>query len=122
MALQTRTSGISQTGELVDRHSDEGDADSPLTVNIPTGKTRRIMQVTVTYSAAVTQNVTATLKSGAGEACDNLLQTIAIAANRYGFWPPTEDIYLIEDDSLEVVAPAGGPGIKAAIAVYTKRL
>lgn len=101
-------------------HSDESAANSAFTVTPTVGRVRRILFVTVKYSANVTVNVTVTLNSGRGSTYDTLLQTIALAAARDGFWIPDEDVILADDDELDVLAPAGGAGVTSTIMVYSE--
>lgn len=79
---------------------------------------RRLLFVTVVYSAAVTLNVTVTLNSGAGAAFDTLLQTIALSANTDGLFIPDGDVDIQSDDVIDVLAPAGGAGVTSAVAIY----
>lgn len=102
------------------RDTDESGANAPLTLSTTIGKARHILYVTVKYSAVVTVNVTITLNSGAGAAWDTILQTIVLTAAQDGVWIPDADIEIGDDDVIDVLAPAGGVGITAAIAIFTE--
>ncbi len=105
--------------EVDERISAESAANTAQTVSTTTGPIRRLLMVTVKYSSAVTQNVTITLNAGAGASWDTLLQTIALAAATDGTWTPNDDIYILKDDVIDVLAPAGGGGITSAVSIYT---
>lgn len=108
------------SGVVVDeRISQESAANTAQTVSTETGNTRRLQMVTVRYSSSVTQNVTITLNAGAGASWDTLLQTIALVAATDGMWTPDEDIFILQDDVIDVLAPAGGGGITSAVSIYT---
>lgn len=81
---------------------------------------RRIVLITVAYSAAPTQaGVTVTLNSGAGAGYDCPLLTGSANA-RYTTFQPTDAIIIELDDVIDVLAPAGGADITSAIAIYTE--
>ncbi len=102
-----------------ERVSNESAANTAQTVSTTTGKTRRLQMVSVKYSSSVTQNVTITLNAGAGASWDTLLNTIALVAATDGTWTPDRDIYILQDDVLDVLAPAGGGGVTSAVSIYT---
>lgn len=104
----------------VHRATGQAAANAAQTVSTPAGGPRRVLSVTVKYSGNVTANVTCTLNSGAGAAWDTLLKTIVLTAQQAGVWEPDEEIILMGDDVLDVVAPAGGAGITSAVAIYTE--
>jgi len=116
VATSSRRQGVSIVDE---RFSEQSAADTAQTVSTTTGKARHLQMVTVKYSASVTQNVTITLNAGAGAAWDTLLQTIALAAATDGLWIPDEEILLLSDDELDVLAPAGGGAVTSAVSIYT---
>lgn len=101
------------------RHSDEGAADTDITVTPPAGVIRRILSVTVKYSAVVTKNVTVTLNSGAGPNWDTLIKTIALSNATDGEWIVPGEWIISDDDVIDVLAPAGGGVITAAVVVYS---
>ena len=103
-----------------DRHTEQSGANAAKTTSTPTGKTRKILWATVKYSADVTQNVTVTLNSGTGTAWDTLLGTIVLTSAQAGFWIPETPLTIIDDDVIDVVAPAGGAGITSAVAIYSE--
>lgn len=114
------TTSETRSLQIVDeRVSNESAANTAQTVSTTTGVMRRILMVTVKYSASVTVNVTITLNSGAGANWDTLLRTIALAAATDGVWRPNDDIFILQDDVLDVLAPAGGGGITSAVSIYT---
>ncbi len=102
------------------RYSNESVANTALTVSTATGLIHRILFVTVKYSAGVTKNVTITLNSGAGAAWDTLLATIALSAATDGLWIPDAEFMIEPDDVIDVLAPAGGSGVTADVAIYTR--
>lgn len=91
-----------------------------LTVISPVGEIGHILFVTVKYSAAVIANVTVTLTSGVGSAWNTILETIALSSATDGIWIPDQPIFIADDDSVDVVAPAGGPGVTSAVAIYAE--
>jgi hypothetical protein len=95
-------------------------ANQAQTVSTPTGAVRKVLQVTVAYSATPTHSgVTVTLNSGAGSGHDIVLYTGSANA-RYTQYTPNGTIYLLEDDTLDVTAPAGGSGITSSVAIVTE--
>ncbi len=101
-------------------YCEEGSADTELAVTTPTLHCEELRSVMVAYSASVTEDVLVTFKSHDGEAFDTMLQKIPLSAARYGVWLVEGHIILHPDDAIEVVAPAGGGGITAAISVQTE--
>ncbi len=121
--MTIKDSGLSAgRGCRVIRDYDVSVANTAKTVSTVAGETRRIVSVTVTYSAPVTVNVDITVNSGAGAAYDNLVQTIALSGARWAYWTPNKKTILLDDDALDVLAPAGGAGITSAIAIVTEVL
>lgn len=110
------------SGKKLHRHVETGSANTALTVTVPADVARRLVLVTVKYSAAPTQaGATTTLDSGAGAAYDAVLNTGAANAQTTVYLP-AGDLLFGSDDAIVVVAPAGGAGITAAVAVYTAGL
>lgn len=110
------------SGKKLHRHVETGAANTSLTVTVPASAARRLVLVTVKYSAAPTQaGVTTTLDSGAGAAYDAVLNTGSANAQTTVYLP-AGDLLFGDDDALVIVAPAGGVGITAAVAVYTAGL
>jgi len=107
---------------ILERHASSGVANTILINSTPTGKSRRLLFVGVTYSASATENVTVVLNSGFGGPGDIIVDTIVIAAGTEGFFLPAVPIYLSDDDTLDVTAPAGGAGITATITIVTELL
>lgn len=120
MALKIKSFTSSQV--KVERHSDLSAANTALTVTIVKGSVRQILFVTVKWSASVTKNVVITLKSGLGSAYDTILRTIALAPGTDGVWIPDAEIIIVDDDAIAAVSDAGGAGIIATLAIYTKVL
>ena len=106
----------------IDRHEEEGDANTSLTVTIAAGELRRLLLVTCKYSAPVTEDVDTTLNSGAGASRDVILSHIKLVAAAEALFIPDDVLIFVGDDAIDVLAPAGGVGITAAITVYTKVL
>lgn len=120
MALLRRISDASDFPGRIDRHTDESAAATALTVIVPSGTLRQILLVTAKYSASETKNITITIDSGAGASWDSLLETITLAPATEGIWIPDSEIFLSEDDTLDVVAAAGEAGVTVAVAVYSR--
>ncbi len=118
MALAIKPFSTAKT--KVERHSDLSAANTALTVTVVSGSVRKILFVTVKWSASVTKNVVITLKSGLGSAYDTILQTIALAPGTDGVWLPDSDVIVADDDSIEAVSDAGGGAITAAVTIYTE--
>lgn len=103
------------------RWSGAGAADTALTISTDTGRPRRLLQVAINYSAAPTQaGATVTLNSGAGAAYDFVLNTGSANAQSTVYAPA--QVILAADDTIDVLAPAGGGVITATIAIYTEDL
>ncbi len=107
MALATKRvlGTLGRQSQLHDRHSDQSASGANLTVSTPSGNARRILFVTVKYSAAATVNVTITLNSGAGPAWDTILATIVLAADTDGSFIPNGPLIISDDDIIDVFAP-----------------
>lgn len=88
-----------------ERHSAQSASGADLTVSTPTGNVRRILFVTVKYTAAATVNVTITLNSGAGADRNTLIQTIALSGSTDGIFIPTAPLIISDDDIIDVLAP-----------------
>ena len=83
---------------------------------------RRLVQVTVSYSAAPTSAATTiTLNSGAGSGYDTLLST-GQTNTRYMVYIPDQEITLMSDDAIDVVAASGGGALTCGVAIYTEIL
>ena len=112
----TKSEGLSSEQE---RSVETGAANTALTASL-TGRRRRLLAVTVKYSGAPTQaGVTVTLNNGAGAAYDAVLSTGSANAQTTIFLPNLP-IPLLADDAIDVLAPAGGVGITAAVAIYSE--
>jgi len=97
-----------------------GTANTAKTVTSPSEGPLRLLFTTVKYSASPTQaGVTVTLNSGAGAAYDTVLSTGTENAQA-NVYAPTGEIIISPDDVVDVLAPAGGADITAAIAIYTR--
>jgi len=95
-------------------------ANTAQTVSTPTGAVRRLLQVLVAYSNTPTHSgVTVTLNSGAGAAYNTVLSTGSANA-RYTVYVPNGEVILLEDDTVDVTAPAGGSGITSSVSIYTE--
>jgi hypothetical protein len=106
-------------GDDLDVTSGQSTANAQLVVSTATGLKRRILYVTIQYSAVVTVNVTVVLVSALGAAWNTTLGAPAFAANQSALWaPPHGRFVLAPGDQLQVTAPAGGGGITSAIAIY----
>ena len=102
--------------DQIERHVEVSSANTALTAVTPVGKAAKKLHVMVKYSAAPTHaGITVTQNSGAGSAHDTQLDASAANAEDYDF---QADILLGTDDTIDVLAPAGGVGITSAIAIY----
>lgn len=81
---------------------------------------RRLHAVFVHYSGDVTKDVTVTLNSGVHSDYDTLLNTLAIAAGKDAFWVCAEPVPIMEDDVIDVVAPAGGGTVTSTVLIVTE--
>ena len=95
-------------------------ANTAQTVSTPTGNRRKLLFVTVVYSAVTTVDATVTLNSGEGAAYDALLSTMALINNTDGVFIPDGEVIIQSDDAIDVLAPAGGGGITSAVAIYSE--
>lgn len=118
MALNIKSFSTART--RVERHSDLSGANAALTVTVAKGSVRKILFVTVKWSASVTKDVVITLKSGLGSIYDVILQTLSLAPGTDGVWIPDADIIIADDDVIEAVSDAGGGVITAAVTIYTE--
>lgn len=120
MALVTKRNPV-QAPQRVVRYCDESAGDTALTVSPPDLVLQELLFVTIVYSATVTVDPTITLNSGKGANWDTLLQTLDSGAGATDFlWIPDERIWFLDDDVLDVLAPAGGGVITSNIAVYMR--
>lgn len=120
MALATKLKEI-DIASRIEVFSDASLANTAITVTSPVGALRHILLVTITYSATITVDPTITLNSGLGSAYDTLLQSVDSGAGATDMvWIPDEELWIMDDDVLDVLAPAGGGGITSAIAIYTR--
>lgn len=100
----------------------ESGANAALAVSTPSGIVCRLLFVLVKYSLVPVQGgVTVTFNSGAGSAFDTLLAT-ASANARNTVYIPDDEILMLEDDVIDVLAPAGGGTITSAVSIYTEML
>ena len=104
------------------RHTGTGAANTEFSLIVTHAGSGRVNCVCAKYSAAPTQaGIKVVLDSGAGTSYDSTLHT-GTANAQSTVYNPGGIIALGFDDALVVTAPAGGPGITAAISVYTEDL
>jgi len=120
LPIATDGQGRIVTGDDLERTTQQSAAHQAQTLTVASGLKRRLLQVTVHYSASVTVNVTVTLTSGAGSAWNTVLDTIALSAAQDGVSTKVIGMELAPDDSLTVTAPDGGVGVTSAVAVYAQ--
>lgn len=97
-----------------------GGANAAVTVSSPPvtrDKRTWLSAVYITYSANVSVSATVTLNSGVVAAFDLRLATLTFVANRYGVFLPERMEPLAVGDVIDVLAPAGGAGITAAVEI-----
>ena len=113
---------ISHTAGYVERLTQTSTANTAQTLSAGPGMGRKLLFVTVQWSASVTQTTTITLNSGVGAAFDTLLPSLVVTAGQSGFYLPSGNIIILDDDAIDVAAPAGGAGVTSAIAIYVEAL
>jgi len=87
---------------------------------VPLDRKRKLVAVYVSYSAVLVNaaSITVTLNSGAGSDFDIRLATIdLIIGQRWGAYIPPVPIPLTLDDTIDVLAPAGGGALTAGVAI-----
>lgn len=100
--------------------SGTGTAHANYTLSTDSTHRLRILLVTCAYSNTPTQaGVTSTLNSALGSGFDCTLNTGSANA-RYTAWIPANEIILERGDTLDVLAPDGGVGLTASIAIYAE--
>ncbi len=120
MAVTTNEVGRTPSGNRLLRHVETSAADTILAMSVKGGSGRKVLAVTVAYSAAPTQaGVTTKLDSGAGAGYDSTLNTGSANAQFTNYLPDGE-LIIGNDDALVVTAPAAGGVITSSIAVYTE--
>lgn len=120
---QARIGIVQKSSGTVYRLVETGTANTSLTSTMAArGSPYRVIAVTISYSAAPTEaGTTVTLASGAGAAYNCVLST-GTANTQYNSFIPQNDLILAGSDGLTVVAPAGGAGITASVAIYIQHL
>lgn len=120
MAIVIREFGVAArhiTGKFR-RTTDVSAANTALTLSTDKGHPLRIVVVTVQYSAgAIHAGITVTLNSGRGAAWDTLLALGSADVDSTVFFPDG-DLWIADDDTLDVLAPQGGVGNTSQIAIY----
>ena len=110
-----------QIYEPITRHlgvsSNTSGSGADLTLATRASGVRRLIGVTVKYSAAATVNVTVTLDSNLGATFDRLLNTIALAAETEGDFYPSHDVFMADGDTIKVFAPLLAAET-ASVAIY----
>lgn len=121
MALATKRSARNVSGHVT-RDSDASAANTQLVVVTPTGAPRKLLMVIVKYSGSPTQaGVATTILSGLGAAYHTLIDTRPANAQN-SVYAPNADMIITDDDSFEVLAPAGGASITSQVSIYTEVL
>lgn len=99
--------------------------DTALTTSTPVSTSprvvRRLLYVTIAYSATPTYTAgcTVTLNSGAGSAYDIILDTSGANIEDY-VYEPTAEIFILPDDAIDVIAKAGGGVITSGTVIVTE--
>jgi translation initiation factor IF-2 len=107
---------------LIERNIQTGGANAENVLSTSQKLARKLMYVTVKYSASPTQTgVTVEIDSGAGAGYDVVLST-GTADAQTTVYVPTGDIRIKEDDAIRVTAPAGGGAVTSSIAIYTEHV
>lgn len=95
-------------------------ANTAQTVSTPTAGPRKVLYVTVQYSAAPTHaGVTVVRNSAAGAGFDATLASSTANAQSV-YWEPSTEGILLNGDALDVTAPAGGAGITSSIEIVSQ--
>ena len=99
------------------RATGTSDADTAQTVSTPTAGRKRILWVTVAYSAAPTQTgVQIVLNSAEGAAFDTtLIDGTADVQDTY--WEPKDEMIIHDGDAIDVTAPAAGGVVTSSIVI-----
>jgi hypothetical protein len=125
MTVGTYTAGLA-LGGAIERWVGTSAANTAQTISTSTGGVaRRLLWVSVLYSAAPTETgVIVTLNSGAGAGYDTPLKTFAAntQANFFPLYTDPETVVILADDAIDVLAPAAGGVITSTIIIYTKKL
>lgn len=122
MAVGTIASEMLSGGRSLSRFSAASAANTALTASTDAVRARRLLSVTVKYSAAPTQTgATVTLNSGAGAAYDAVLNTGSANAETT-VYVPDGVVIIATGDAIDVLAPAGGGVITSAVTIYTEDL
>lgn len=120
MAVTKSDVGLSGSGKTVNRFNEASSANTALTATVGPGQSRRLLQITVAYSATPVQTgVIVEIDSGAGAAYDCQL-AVGAANARYTAYIPDSEIIIGKDDAIKVTAPAAGGAITSAIAIYAE--
>lgn len=98
-------------------------ANAPITVFSPVTPIPLFLKfITVKYSGSqASTTVTVTVNSGAGAAYDVVVNNIVLTSAVSGFWIPSFPFPVAADDTIDVLAPAGGVGVTASVAIYADR-
>jgi len=99
-------------------------ANGAQTVSTPSGSPKRLLQVLIAYSATPAYTGTdlkITINSGSGAGYDVLLD-VGTDNIRYKTYIPDGKVVLKEDDTIDVVAPAGGGVITSSVSIYTEEI
>lgn len=98
-------------------------ANAPITVTSPTNPIPLLLKfVVVRYSGSqASTSITVTLNCGSGAAYDVVLNTITLTSATQGVYLPSIPLPIAADDTIDVLAPAGGVGVTASIAIYCDR-
>jgi hypothetical protein len=108
------------SARAIKRTSGTSAANAPITVSDASPQARRFLYATIVYSATVTQTPTLRLNSALGAAFDAELGSIAITVTEGLIIPTHDEIMILGDDVFDVLAPAGGVGITASVAIYSE--
>lgn len=124
MAVTTTETLISKDngGTILERHVETGSDNTALTASTPSDTAaRRFLYATIKYDDAPTYSasVTATLNSGAGAGYDSVLAESTDNDDQDVVLTPAVETWIRPGDVIDVLAPAGGSGIAAAVAIYT---
>lgn len=104
---------------IIERLTEESEINTILTLETALGGVRKVTKVTVGYDASVTETAVVTLISGAGSVYNIELATVDLSAADAEEWIPTGELWLGDDDRLEVVVPAV-VAQKGNVAIYSE--
>ena len=111
---------VGTTPTAIEKLTNISGANASLSLSTPSGKLRRLLHVTVKYSAAPTHSgITVELDNGVASGHDTELDKSASGLQNY-IYMPSNKLVINDDDVIKVTAPAAGGAITSAISIVTE--